>query len=215
VPVPGVGAGVLQPGQDLGAYVDRAVFGTEHLWASSRTWDPEGLLSTLPAVASVLLGVFAGEWLRSRRDPGAVVRGLLVAGLIGVVAGLAWDLVFPINKALWTSSFVVFTAGMASLALAGCYWIVDVKGHRRWAFPFTVFGVNAIAAYFLSSLFAREIGMPRLGGDQATLKGWVYEHAFASWLSPVNASLAFGLSFVLLWMLVMWGFYRKGIFVKV
>ena len=217
VPVPGIGAGVLEPGQDLGAYLDRAIFGADHLWASSRTWDPEGLMSTLPAVASVLLGVFAGEWLRSGRSGIVIARGLLIAGAAGVMIGLLWDQVFPINKALWTSSFVVFTAGMAALGLALCYWLVDLRGRRRWALPFVVFGVNAIAAYFLSSLMAQELGMPRLAGDGAggTVKGWIFNNAFASWLSPVNASLAFALAFVLFWMGVMWVLYRRRIFIKV
>lgn len=217
VPVPGIGAGVLEPGKDLGAFVDRAIFGTDHLWANARTWDPEGLLSTLPAVATVLLGVLAGEWLRSARSPGAMVRGMLLAGVVGVALGLLWGRLFPINKALWTSSFVVLTAGMAALGLALCYWAVDVKGYRRWAFPFTVFGVNAIAAYFLSGLMAREISMTRLAGDggSVTVKEWIFDNAFAPWLSPTNASLAFAVAFVLFWMGVMWVFYRKGIFIKV
>jgi predicted acyltransferase len=214
VPVPGVGAGVLEPGQDLGAYIDRAVFGTDHLWAQSRTWDPEGLLGTLPAVATVLLGVFAGDWLRSGRPRAVVTRGLLAAGAAGILLGLLWGAVFPINKPLWTSSYVVFTAGMAALTLGACYWVVDVKGYRRWAFPFTVFGVNAIAAYFLSGLMAMEIGMPRLAGG-ASVKGWIHESLFASWLSPVNASLAFALAFVAFWTVVMWGFYRRKLFIKV
>lgn len=217
VPVPGGRAGVLEPGQDLGAYIDRVVFGTDHLWASSRTWDPEGLLSTLPAVATVLLGVLAGQWLRSGRPREEIARGLLVAGIIGVVLGLVWDLAFPINKALWTSSFVVFTAGMGAILLALCYWLVDVKGRRRWAFPFVVFGVNAIAAYFLSSLMANVIDTPWIGAADGDVgvKTWVFDNLFASWLSPINASLGFALTFVLFWMLVMWGFYRRGIFVKV
>jgi predicted acyltransferase len=217
VPVPGGAAGVLEPGQDLGAYVDRAVFGTDHLWASSRTWDPEGLLSTLPAVGTVILGVLAGEWLRSRRPSGEIVRGLVAAGAVGVALGLLWGALFPINKALWTSSFVVLTAGLGALGLALCYWLVDLKGYRKWAFPFVVFGVNAIAAYFLSGLMARQLDMTRVGeaGAETSLKGWIFDNVFASWLSPVNASLAFGLSFVLFWMGVMWVFYRRRIFIKV
>ena len=215
VPVPGVGAGVLEPGRDLGAFVDRAVFGTDHLWASSRTWDPEGLLGTLPAVATVLLGIFAAEWLRSGRTGGTIARGLLLAGAVAVVLGLAWDRVFPINKALWTSSYVLLTAGLAAIGLALCYWLVDLRGYRRWALPFVVFGANAIATYFLSGLMAREIGLPRLDGTPPTVKEWIFQSAYASWLPPLQASLAFALSFVLLWMGIMWVFYRRRIFIKV
>ncbi|HSH46418.1 MAG TPA: DUF5009 domain-containing protein [Longimicrobiales bacterium] len=227
VPVPGVGAGVLEPGQDLGAYLDRVVFGTEHLWAQTRTWDPEGLLGTLPAIATVLLGVFAGDWLhRGRRLEGGRVAGwLLAAGTAGVLVGLAWGQVFPINKPLWTSSYVVFTAGMASVTLAACYWLMDVRGYRAWARPFVVFGVNAIAAYFLSGIAARLLNMirvPASGGaesvgaaESVALKAWIYQNAFASWLSPVNASLAFALAFVGVWLGLMWLLYRRRIFIKV
>jgi predicted acyltransferase len=213
VPVPGIGAGVLEPGRDLGAYIDRAVFGTAHLWSQARTWDPEGLLSTLPAVATVLLGVFTGDWLRSTRAPAEKVRGMLAAGAVAIAIGLLWGLVFPINKPLWTSSYVVFTAGAALLVLALCYASLDVAGHRRWGFPFLLFGVNAIAAFFLSSLVARIIGMPFFGGP--SLKAMVYGPLYTSWLSPHNASLAFALSYVLLWTVVMWGMYRARVFWKV
>lgn len=213
VPVPGVGAGVWEPGRDLGAYVDRLVFGTDHLWAQSRTWDPEGLLSTLPAVATVLLGVFAGDWLRSARNPESKIRGMVMAGAAGVVTGLLWALEFPINKPLWTSSYVLLTAGMAAAALGLCYWAVDVKGYGRWAFPFQAFGVNAIAAFFLSSLTARIIGILEVG--ETPLKSWLHQTLFASWLSPPDASLAFALAYTSAWAGVMAILYRRGIFIKV
>jgi predicted acyltransferase len=217
VPVPGIGAGVLQPGQDVGAWLDRALFGTNHLWAEARTWDPEGLLGTFPSAATVLLGVFAGEWLRSNRPQQTVVARLAIAGVVGLALGLLWNLAFPINKALWTSSFVLFTAGAGAFCLAACYWIVDVKGLRRWALPFTVFGVNAIAAYFLSSLMSYELLLTRFGRGVAdpTARGWIYENAYLPWLSPLNASLAFALTFVLVWLGVMTIFYRRRIFIKV
>lgn len=217
VPVPGHSAGSLEPDSNLAAYVDRAVLGTAHLWKSSKTWDPEGLLSTLPAVATVLLGVFAGRWLRSDRSPGRRTAGMLAAGVAGVLLGLAWDQAFPINKNLWTSSYVVFTAGMALLVLAACYWLVDVKGRRRWAFPFVVLGVNAIAAFFLSGIMARLLTLVKWAGPagDVTLKGWLYDHAFASWLAPLNASLAFALCFVLFWVGVTWVMYRRQVFIKV
>jgi predicted acyltransferase len=213
VPVPGSGAGVLEPGRDLGAYIDRAVFGTAHLWSQARTWDPEGLLSTLPAVATVLLGVFTGEWLRSARSRSEKVRGMTLAGAGAVALGLAWGTVFPINKPLWTSSYVVFTAGAALMTLALCYWSLDVRGHRRWGYPFHLFGVNAIAAFFLSSLFARIIGIRWTEGP--SLKALVYEPLFSSWLAPQNASLAYALTFVVLWTGIMWGFHRAGVYWKV
>lgn len=218
VPVPGGQAGVLEPGQDIGAWIDRAVFGEAHLWKSSRTWDPEGLFSTLPAVASTLLGVFTGTWLRSGRSQLQRTVGLLAAGAAGVAVGLAWNEVFPINKPLWTSSYVVFTAGLACWVLAACYWLIDVRGWRRWALPFTVFGVNAITAFFLSSLFARTIGLIKVGpeGAEVTLKGWFYQNAITPYFTnPANASLAFALCFVLLWLGLMTVLYRKRIFIKV
>ncbi|HEV2146543.1 MAG TPA: heparan-alpha-glucosaminide N-acetyltransferase domain-containing protein [Longimicrobiaceae bacterium] len=218
VPVPGHGAGSLEPDSNLAAYVDRAVLGTAHLWKSSKTWDPEGLLSTLPAVATVLLGVLAGRWLRSERSPAEKAVWMFLAGNAGLLLGLAWHEAFPINKNLWTSSYVVFTAGMALHFLAACYWLVDVQGWRRWAFPFVLFGMNAIAAFFLSGIMARVLTLVKWAGpagDPVTLKGWLYETLFASWLAPLNASLAFAVCFVLFWLGVMWMFYRRRIFIKV
>jgi predicted acyltransferase len=213
VPVPGVGAGVWEPGKDLGSYIDRAIFTTSHLWSQSRTWDPEGLLSTLPSVATVLIGIFVGEWLRSRRGAREKVVGMLLAGVVLVAAGELWGLAFPINKKLWTSSFVLFTAGLAAVGLALCYWVVDMKGYRRWSLPFVILGLNAIATYWLAELMAGAMGMIQVGNT--SLQGWIYERAFASWLAPLHASLGFAIVFVLFWMGVMWVFYKRGIFIKV
>ena len=217
VPVPGYGAGDLGKEGNLAAYLDRSLIGTDHLWASARTWDPEGPFSTLPAIATVLLGVFAGRWLRSERPPAEKAVGMFFAGNVALVAGLAWHAVFPINKSLWTSSYVVFTAGMALNFLAMCYWMVDVCGHQRWARPFLVFGVNAIAAFFLSGVMARILTLVKLPAspEPVALKTWIFEGAFASWLSPVNASLAFALCFVLFWTGAMEILYRRKIFFKV
>jgi predicted acyltransferase len=121
--------------------------------------------------------------------------------------------VFPINKSLWTSSYTVFTAGLASILLAGCYWVIDVRRWRKWATPFVVFGVNAIAAYFLSALFARTIDMIQVG--DASLKAWVYRELFVPWAGPMNGSLAFALAFVAVWMGLMWILYRRRIFIKI
>lgn len=215
VNVPGSGVGVLEPGRDLGAYIDRAVFGTNHLWSQAKTWDPEGLLSTLPAVGTLLLGVLTGTWIRQNRSTADKTVGLFVAGNVGLLLGLVWHQLFPINKNLWTSSYVIFTAGMACHFLAMCYWLIDVRGHRgAWTRPFVIFGTNAIAAFVLSGIGARLLGMIRVGTPPVTLKGFIYDNLFRSWLSPINASLAFAIAFVVFFLGVMAIFHRNRIFIK-
>jgi predicted acyltransferase len=218
VPVPGHGAGVLEPGRDLGSYVDRAVFGTAHLWRQAETWDPEGLLSTIPVVGTVLLGVLAGGWLRSARPVARTAAGLAAAGAAAAVVGWVWGLWFPINKNLWTGSYALFTAGLGALSLAACFWVVDIRGHRRWAHPFHLFGVNAIAAFFLSSLMARILVLIRWtdqAGATVTLKGWIYGTLFEPLASPRNASLLFALAYVGVWLVVMAWMDRRKIHLKV
>lgn len=213
VPVPGYGAGVLTQDGNLAAYVDR-LFLDGHMWRE--TWDPEGLLSTLPAIGTTLLGIFAGEWLRSERAGGRKTSGLLIAGVVGVAAGLAWDLVFPINKGIWTSSYVVFTAGAALLLLGLLYWMIDVRLWRSWSKPMVVYGMNAIAVFVASGLMARIMGMWRVGGGVGVpLKVWVYQHVFANWAGPLNGSLAFAVSYVMLWLGLIWILYLRRVFIKI
>src|SRR5439155_15646616 len=162
VPVPGtgtIGAFLLnQPDKTLAAWSDRLILGPNHIWASSKPYDPEGPLSTLPAIATAMLGVFAGRWIGDKRRPLLErIVGLYGAGCIAMVAGSLWSWVFPINKNLWTSSYVVFTAGFACVALATCLWIIDVRGIRGWTKPFVIYGVNPLVAFLGSGLMARII----------------------------------------------------------
>ena len=214
VPAPGVLPGMYEKGADLGGYIDRAVLGSAHLWSEAKTWDPEGLLSTLPAIATCLSGVFAGLWLRSGRPPHERTNGLFVAGWAALVVGLMWHPLFPINKSLWTSSYVMFTSGLACSFLAICYWLADIKGWHAWGRPFQVFGVNAIAAFFLSGLGARILNLIQVG-DGVALKTWLYQHVFLSVASPINASLLFAITYTAFWLGVMWVLYRRRIFIKV
>src|SRR5258707_2984489 len=180
VPVPGYGAGHLGKDDNLGAYIDRTLM-DGHLWSESVTWDPEGFLSTLPAIASLLIGILAGEWLRSDRRPGRKALGLAAAGLALLIAGRLIHPYFPINKNLWTSSFVLFTGGFAMLTLAACYWIVDVRAWRAWTGPILVFGMNAILAYGLAALVSEvstDFEFSGSHGHQTTLHGWLYDHFF-------------------------------------
>ncbi len=220
VPVPGRGPGMYlldEPSGNLAAYIDRLLL-EGHLWRNSRTWDPEGVLSTLPAIATTMLGIIAGVWLRSPRPLNDRLAALFAVGAIGAVAGLMWGWVFPINKNLWTSSYVVFTAGMACLTLATCMWVIDVHRVRWWTKPFVVFGVNPIAAYVGASLMARLIYTTiRVDDDGRTVpvQTVIFQEAFASWLPPQAASLLFAFSYVLLWLGIMWILYRRRVFLKV
>ena len=198
VPVPGHGAGHLGKDDNLGAYVDRTLMGG-HLWSESVTWDPEGFLSTFPAIASLLIGILAGEWLRSDRRAERKALSLAAAGLTLFVVGRLLHPFFPINKNLWTSTFVLFTSGFAMLALAACYWIVDLRNWRSWTPPFLVFGMNAILAYALAAIVSEistDFEFLQFHGRDTTLHGWIYDRFFIPHASPVNASLAFGLFFV-------------------
>jgi predicted acyltransferase len=209
-PVPGYGTGDLSMEANLAAYVDRAVLGA-HKWKP--LYDPEGILSTIPAIATALCGILVGHLLRSRQTPTEKVAAMFVAGAIAVVVGWVWGLWFPINKALWTSSYVLLTAGLAAQFLALCYWVIDIKGYRAWAKPFLIFGTNALIVYFLSELFSSVSSMIPVGGTD--LRSFVYERFFLSWAEPVNASLMFAVCTVLLWLAVVSVLYWKKIFVKV
>ncbi len=204
---PGYAPGDLSKEGSIASFIDRVLLG-QHIWRQGRVYDPEGLLSTIPAVATTLFGILTGHWLRSERTRFEKVVGLFVAGAVCVVLGWAWNPFFPINKALWTSSYVLFTAGLALQFLALCYWLIDIKGYRRWAWPFEVFGVNALALFVGSGLMVKVMGLFKV-------QGWIFRNLFLSWAAPINASLAYAIAFILLWLLFMWLLYRKRIFIKV
>ena len=218
VPAPGFAPGDLSKEGSVVSYLDRTLLGS-HIWlGGERIYDPEGILSALGALATTLLGVLAGHLLRSRRSELEKVVLMFVAGAAGVVAGWAWNFWLPVNKPLWTGSYVLFTAGMALQLLAVCYWLIDLKGCRRWATPFVVFGVNALAVFFLMGLFAKMLTVIKFAADEGkrvTLKAVIYNNVFAPWASPLNASLAYAVCFVLLWLGLMWLLYRRGIYIKV
>ena len=214
IAAPGHIVGTLAPEGNLASWLDQVLL-PGRLWRE--TWDPEGLFSTLPAIATAMLGVFTGYWIRSGRERAEVAAGMFTAGWGLILGGLAWDLIFPINKNLWTSSYVLFTAGAALQGLACCYWLIDVRGHRRWAAPAIVFGLNPIALYVLSSLMARVLYLVQLPGqpEGTTANVWLYENLFAPWASPVNASLAYAIAYLALWWLLMAVLQRRGIVIKV
>jgi predicted acyltransferase len=129
--------------------------------------------------------------------------------------GFLWGLLFPINKGIWTSSYVLYTGGAASLLLGAMFWLMEVKGWKGWARPFIVYGMNAIAVFVASGLLAKLMGIVRVGDGAQSLKGWLFENLFASWAGPLNGSLAFALSYVLFWLALMWVMYRRRLFIKI
>jgi predicted acyltransferase len=216
MPWPGHAAGDLTPAGNLGAFIDRAVLGQQHLW-QRRPWDPEGLASTLPAIATTLLGIITGFWLRADVERGTKALLLAAAGATAMAVGLVWDLAFPINKNLWTSSYVVFTAGAGAVSLAACYWTLDVKGWRGWSKPFVILGMNAITLFVLSGLLAKTLGLIKLqgaAGKSISLHTYVYTTWYAPLASPKNASLLFAFTHLAVMFVILWWMYRRRIFLK-
>ena len=214
---PGVAAPTLDvPEQTLSAWLDRVVFGG-HLWQQSKTWDPEGLLSTVPAIGTCLLGVLAGRRLAGSEPLPERLNVLFVAGSLGMVTGLIWNWIFPINKSLWTSSYVVFTAGMACVALAALVWPIDVRGRKRWVAPFVTYGLNPMLAFVGSGMMAKAMGLIRVPweGDRISLQQAVYRMVFAPWLEPRTASLAYAVGFVVLWYGILRLLEKRGVVFKV
>jgi predicted acyltransferase len=188
------------PDATIAAQVDRALISTPHLWKQARTWDPEGPLSTMGAVATALIGILITPWVRARN-----VKMLTMAGVVLIAIGLAWGLVFPINKNLWTSSYVVFTAGCACVVLALWIWKLPAK-------PFSVFGVNPLVAFLGSGIMARLLGLIKVGG--VSLHALSYR-LFKPYFEPKVASFLWALAFVTLWFGILWVLNRRGIVLKV
>ncbi|GAB3927570.1 acyltransferase family protein [Larkinella terrae] len=219
VPVPDFGPANLEPETNLGAWLDRTLLGGPHLWKTAKVWDPEGLLSTLPAIATGLSGIRAGTLLKSKRSEAEKTAWLFVAGCLALLGAYIWNGFFPINKSLWTSSFVLLTSGLALQGLALCFWLIDVQGYKRWTKPFVAFGVNAITVFFLSGLIPRLLNMIKTqqpDGTEIGGKEWLYQTFFVPYFeSPYNASLAGALTFVLIWFVILYVMYQKKIIIKV
>ena len=220
-PVPGAGV----PGRDipfmdqvqnLPAWLDRKLF-MGHLYDGTR--DPEGILHTIPAIGSTLIGVLTGHWLRKQKDARKLIAGMLLSGIIGILAGVLWNHWFPINKNLWTSSFVLFSAGLALLFLSLLYWMLEVKRWRgAWTMPILVFGMNAIAGFVADSfIYGPGYTFTARGPNGATMN---WHEAAQTWLeaaglATANASLVYSLAAVAICWFLLWLLWRKKIFLKI
>ncbi|MEM1169431.1 MAG: heparan-alpha-glucosaminide N-acetyltransferase domain-containing protein [Cyanobacteria bacterium P01_H01_bin.35] len=216
IPVPGYAIGNLSPEGNFAAYIDRFILTQQHLWAG-KPYDPEGLFSTLPAIVTVLIGYFTGEWLKNQPIKSRTSLNLVISGLSCLVVGYLWGLFFPINKALWTSSYVIFTAGWALLLLAACYEAIEVRGWHKWGHLFEVMGLNAIFIFVGSGFLARLMIYNKISlvGSSPTIKTWIYEQFFQSWAGSFNGSLIFAIVNVLLWWIISDLMYSRNCFIKV
>jgi predicted acyltransferase len=212
IPVPGYGAGNLSVEGNLAHYVDQIVLG-RHNYALTKTWDPEGIVSTLPAIVTTLLGIMAGHILRLKKELSERLVWMFIAGNLLIVLGLICNIWLPINKKLWTDSYALFMAGIDFVAFAIFIWFVDVLRFRRGIQPFAIFGMNAIAIYVASELLAVILDETHVAGISA--HEWIYRAVFQPAASPMNASFLFAFSFVLAMYALAYFLYRRNWFLKV
>jgi len=215
VPVPGYGAGHLDVERNFAHYIDRIVLGA-HNYAYTKTWDPEGIVSTLPAIATVLFGIMAGHILRMERSLTRKAMWLFAVGVLLLAAGQVCNIWLPINKKLWTSSFSLFMAGLDFVIFATMVWLVDVRGYKRFTKPLVIMGMNAITVYMVSELLDQVFNAIHInsGGHAVTLHAWLGA-LFGAVASPYNASLLFAVSYTLLMYLVAYMMYRRDWFLRV
>jgi predicted acyltransferase len=207
VPVPGYGAGRLDVEGNFAHYVDRMVLGA-HNYAATKTWDPEGIVSTLPAIATTLFGILCGHLLRLGKSLQQRAAWMAIAGVGLLAAGLLCSLWLPINKKLWTSSFSLFMAGLDFVFFAGFLWLIDGRGKKRMMKPFVILGMNSITIYMISELFDEFLG-------QTGLHRMIYQKVFAPVASPVNASLLWALAYTGLMFVIAWTMYKRRWVVRI
>lgn len=216
IPFPGRTADVWALNSNLAQYLDGILL-KGHLYKQDIGFDPEGLLSTIPAIAQVMLGYFTGQWLRGKSEPLAKTNGMFIAGNLLIVIGLGWSLFMPINKQLWTSSYVLYTAGIALNFLAISYWLIDIKGYARFTKPFVIYGSNAILAFFGSGIMAKSLyiwQVTRADGTRTSIKALFYDSILLPLFGNWGASLVHPLLYILIWLGILAWFYKRKIFIK-
>ncbi|MDN3674676.1 DUF5009 domain-containing protein [Flavobacterium branchiarum] len=220
VPVPGFGAPNFEKGTNLAAWLDNLVL-NGHLWSASKTWDPEGILSTLPAIGTGILGMFIGQLLNLQIPKIEIVKKLAITGIILVITGLLCNIVFPINKSLWSSSYVLYTAGIATVCLTILYYIIDVANYKKWTKLFLIWGVNPMIVFFFSGIIPRvlssiKVQNPEIATEQIGLQSLIYKFGIVPCFeNPMNASLAYAISYAIFWSIILWIFYKKKLIFKV
>lgn len=220
VPVPGFGPANFEKGTNLAAWLDNVIL-NGHLWTVSKTWDPEGILSTLPAIGTGILGMWIGQILNLQINKIEIVKKLAITGIALILTGLLWNIIFPINKSLWTSSYVLYTAGIATICLTILYYIIDIANYKKWTKLFLIWGVNPMIVFFFSGIIPRvmsyiKVQSPEIATEQINLQTLIYKYGIATWFeNPLNSSVAYAIIYAIFWSCILWVFYKKKMIFKV
>lgn len=220
VPIPGIEAPNLEKGTNLAAYIDN-LFLKNHMYSQTKTWDPEGILSMLPAIASGIIGMLIGQLLNLPQSKLEIVKKMSFYGILLIVFGLIWDLVFPINKSLWSSSFVFFTSGLATVCLSLLYYIIDIANRKNWIKLFLIWGVNPMIVFFFSGIIPGALTMikvnhPELPGEPLGFQSYFYNYGIVPlFQNPKDASLTYALVYCLFWSVILWILYKRKLIFKV
>lgn len=220
VPVPGIGEANFEKNTNLAAWLDNLLL-NGHLWSASKTWDPEGILSTLPAIGTGILGMFIGQKLNLQIPKIEIAKRTAVYGIIFLIAGLLWNIFFPINKSLWTSSYVLYTAGIATICLTILYYIIDIANYKKWPKLFLIWGVNPMIVFYFSGIIPRvlssiQVQNPEIATEQINLQSLIYKFWIVPCFdNPLNSSLAYALSYAIFWSVILWVLYKKKLIFKV
>lgn len=220
IPIPGIGASNLEKGTNFAAYID-SIFLKNHMWSQSKTWDPEGILSTIPAITSGIIGMLMGQLLNRPLPRIEIAKKLSGIGLILVILGLIWSFVFPINKSIWSSSYVLYTSGLATLSLTFLYYIIEIANHKKWTKLFLIWGVNPMIVFFFSGIIPRVLTMikvehPEIPNEPLGFQSYFYNYSIVPLFeNPMNASLAFALVYAVFWSFILWILYKNKLIYKV
>lgn len=220
IPAPGFEITNLEKGTNLAAWADSILL-KEHMWEPTKTWDPEGVLSTIPAIATGIIGLLIGQLLNSASLKTEKFKKILLTGVILIILGQIWNIVFPINKALWTSSYVLYTAGLATLTLSLLYYLIDIADYKKGTRLFLIWGVNPMIVFFLSQIIPQAMGMislpnPKTPAEQTNLWDYLYFLGVQPYFeNPMTASLVFALLYVGFWSILLAYFYKNKMYFKV
>lgn len=220
IPAPGFEITNLEKGTNLAAWADNILL-KGHMSEATKTWDPEGILSTIPAIATGIIGLLIGQILNSTLLKNEKAKKLLLIGTILIILGQVWNIVFPINKALWTSSYVLYTAGLATFVLAILYYLIDVADYKKGTRLFLIWGVNPMIVFFLSQIIPQAMGMismpnPEVPTQQTNLWDYLYFLGVEPYFhNPMTASLVFALLYVGFWSIILAYFYKNKMYFKV